>query len=314
MKHLAVLSLSALLLWVGCKKEPDSTPISYGKNRFTLQIDGVEREYYVHVPALYTGTTAVPMVFMLHGTSGDGEKFYNTSGWKEVGETENILTVFPSSGRHCIFDEDGIQKNTTKWNSQPSYWTYCAGETPLDDIKFLESIITEMSAKYKVDSKRIYLVGFSNGGQMAAKCAVQMSQHLAAVVESAGSFSFDTTFIPQRNLPVTYQVGNEDYGPGNTGPTLPLSMFNEIIQAPNLKFKKIASTHVNTFDLSPTYNISGDTNVAAIATYLPLSGNTQKPFNMVLIKGLGHAYPNGSNHPLKSAELNWQWMKQFQLE
>ncbi len=68
---------------------------------------------------------------------------------------------------------------------------------------------------------------------MAAKCAVSLSDKLAAVVESAGSFAIDTTYTPLRKLPVLFQRGNEDYGPGNTGPALPMSRMNELISVSN---------------------------------------------------------------------------------
>jgi len=32
-----------------------------------------------------------------------------------------------------------------------------------------------------------------------------------------------------------------------------------------------------------------------------------------MIKGLKHAYPNGENHPMEAAVLNWAWMKNFSL-
>ena len=321
---LVLLCVPSVFMFQSCKTDESSTantpPQSYvvGKNRFTLTIDDSEREYYVHVPARYTNSTATPVVFMLHGTSGNGEEFYNHSGWKEVGETENILTIFPSSMRYCIID-DGVQKNTTKWNTPPDAdWTFCAGQTPKDDIKFLNTIIAELRAKFNVDSKRIYLVGFSNGGQMAAKCAIQMSDKLAAVVESAGSFYVDTTYVPLRKLPVTYQVGNEDYGPGNTGPAIPLSALDTLIRTPNLPFfngrqYRIANAHVRNFGLNPNFAIGGDTNSVSVATYISATSNPNNSFRFVLIKGLAHAYPNGTNHPLEAAKLNWAWMKNHSL-
>jgi polyhydroxybutyrate depolymerase len=172
---LVVFSVVSIYLCQGCKNDEGGTantpPKNYvvGKNRFTVTVDAVEREYYVHVPSGYTGSAATPVVFMLHGTSGNGEEFYNHSGWREVGEANGILTVFPSSLRYCIIDE-GVQMNTTKWNTPPDAdWAFCAGQTPKDDIKFLNTVITELQSKFSVDRKRIYLVGFSNGGQMAAK-------------------------------------------------------------------------------------------------------------------------------------------------
>ena len=85
MKRVVLLLAFTLLALAGCKSEDsviDPTPTGYvvGKNRFTTPVDGDTREYYVHVPAKYNSNAATPVVFMLHGTSGDGEKFYNISG------------------------------------------------------------------------------------------------------------------------------------------------------------------------------------------------------------------------------------------
>jgi len=316
-----MLAVAALLL-VGCKSDDsvtDPTPSGYvvGKNRFTTQIDGDTREYYVHVPTKYNANTVTPVVFMLHGTSGDGEKFYNISGWKEVGETENILTVYPSSWQYCIID-DGVQKTTTKWNVQPAEWSPCAGQTLRNDVKFLNTIISELKAKFNIDSKRIYLAGFSNGGQMAAKCTIEMSDKFAAIVESAGSFYADTTYVPLRKMPTTYQVGNEDYGSENTGPAIPLSLLDSLLSTTGLpspfsRFHRIARVHVRSFELDPNFTISGDTNTVAIATYAPLTPNPNNSFRFALIKGLAHAYPNGTNHWLEAARVNWAWMKNYTL-
>lgn len=317
-----LLFAATLLSLAGCKSKDsvtDPTPSGYvvGKNRFTTPVDGDTREYYVHVPAKYNASTATPVVFMLHGTSGDGEKFYDISGWKEVGEAENILTVYPSSWRYCIIDE-GVQKTTTKWNSQPAEWQPCAGETLRNDVKFLSTIISELQAKFNVDRKRIYLVGFSNGGQMAAKCTIEMSDKFAAIVESGGSFYADTTWVPLRKMPITFQIGNEDYGPGNTGPAIPLSTLDTLLSTPGLppafsRFSKIANVHVRSFELNPNFTISGDTNTVSIATYTALAPNPNNSFRFALIKGLAHAYPNGTNHWLEAAEVNWAWMKNYAL-
>lgn len=313
MKTTPIITMAALLLIAAasCKKDNPDT-IQYGKNRVTTMVDGSEREYYVHVPEAYDGSTAVPVVFMLHGTSGDGEKFYNISGWKEVGEAENILTVFPSSWRYCIIDE-GVQKTTTKWNSQPAEWQFCPDETPRDDIKFLNQIIDELSDKYNVDEKRIYLAGFSNGGQMAALCSVMMSDVLAAVVENAGSFYTDTTWTPLRRIPTAFQLGNKDQGAGVDAEEIPLSKLDTILLNPDFLPGRAAGTHVKTFGLSPNFTISGDTSTAVIATYPSLDGNPNVSFNFIFVKGLGHMYPNGDNHWMKAAERQWEWLKQFSL-
>ncbi|MCZ7555827.1 MAG: prolyl oligopeptidase family serine peptidase [Bacteroidia bacterium] len=312
MKYTRIFSLVLLIAMSACSDE--TTPASdqgfvTGKNRFTTMVDGDEREYYVHVPTGYDGSSARPVVFMLHGTSGDGEKFYNISGWKEVGEKENILTVFPSSWRHCITDEDG-RSTTTKWNIYPGSFEYCAGEIPRDDVKFLRQIISELKAKFTVDEKRIYVAGFSNGGQMAFRCAVEMGDVFAAAVENAGSSPNGGSFTPRRtDMPVVFQFGNEDdrffHAP------VPLSSFEAGFAIPY--FQNVIQVHTSTFHCSTAYTITGDTNTAMIATFPASDVMKTHSFNIVMVNGLAHAYPNGTNHWMKGAERHWEWMKKHTL-
>lgn len=311
MKHLFPFVFAVLLLLTACTKEIVRTKNDFntGKNRFTTKIDGDEREYYVHVPTHYDAKTPTPVVLMLHGTSGDGEKFYNISGWKEVGEKENILTVFPSSWHHCII-ENGQTLNTTKWNIYPGSFEYCTGEKPRDDVKFLRQVITEMKQKFNVDNKRVYLVGFSNGGQMAFRCGVEMSDILAAVIENAASTATDTTAIPKRNLPIAFQLGNEDDRYFSS--PAPLSSFTTGLNQIDI-FKRIVHSHTSTFHYKEQFTMSGDTNTAVIATYPPDPSGENRIFNMVFVKDLGHEYPNGINHWMNGAQQHWEWLKKFTL-
>lgn len=290
-----------------------------GKNKFTTVVDGDTREYWVHVPSGYDSTAKTPVVFMLHGTSGNGEKFYDGSGWKELGEEENFISVFPSSWRYRIYvPGDGV-KTTTKWNTPPDAdFSFMPGETPRNDIKFLKKVILELRAKFNVDTNRIYLNGFSNGGQMAAKCTIEMSDLLAAVVSNAGTFYLDTTYVPKRKLPVLYQIGNEDYGPGNDGPTVPLSAFDTLIGTPGLsfrdgKFYNAARRHINNFGLDSNYTLIGDTNAVMQATYQSLTGDTNNVFKYVFVRGLAHKYPNGENHWFDAPRTHWAWLRQYKL-
>lgn len=88
-----------------------------GKNKFVTEVDGDARQYIVHVPESYSNAIQTPVVFILHGTAQTGENMYDKSGWKEVGEDENILAVFPTSWRYCIDNQGTIAPNTTKWNT-----------------------------------------------------------------------------------------------------------------------------------------------------------------------------------------------------
>lgn len=283
-----------------------------GKNRFTTNVNGDTREYYVHVPKSYNKNSATPVVFMLHGTSGDGLKFYNISGWREVGEAENILTVYPSSWRHCII-EDGVKKNTTKWNIYPGSFEYCTGEVPKDDIKFLNQVIDEIVGKFNVNQKMIYFVGFSNGGQMTSRVGIEMSDRVAAVVSSAGFLSPKGSFTPKRLIPNLAQVGTNDdrYMGLSGGSPLPMNFDQLFAQSPF--FKGVMASYGRAYQLDPKYKTSGDPNKVVWLDAKGTSGDPNNVFRFALIKGMTHIYPNGKNFPLNGAQMNWQWLKQFKL-
>ena len=302
-----------ILCLTACNKNEDKDrDYEVGKNYYTTVVNGDTREYWIHVPAIYNEDKETPVVFMLHGTSGDGEKFYNISGWKELAEEENLITIYPSSWRYCIIDE-GITKNTTKWNIFPvSKWVYCAGQNPRDDIKFLSQVLDETKRRFNIDDQRVYLAGFSNGGAMAYRCAVEMGNVLAAIVESGGSYSQDTFYAPLRNVPITFQLGNEDAKWFGEGETYPMSKFDSLVSGS--LGQRIVNSHALTFDLKTTYTRSGSEDIALIANFESHDPTDEHEFNFILVKGLAHNYPNGNNHPLKGAELNWEWMKQYKIE
>ncbi len=292
--------------------DPASPEYRIGKNRFTLQIDGDTREFYVHVPELYDPNQQTPVVFMLHGTSGDGEKFYDISGWKEVGEVENILTVFPSSWHYCIID-DGQVLNTTKWHGFPAEFQFCNTETPRDDVGFLRAIIAELHTRFNVDAKRIYMAGFSNGGQMAGRCAVEMGDVLAAVCENAGTLPIDTTCSPVRNLPVMFMFGNrDDRFTGDPNVEIPMANFEMMLDS-SVYINGVVNSHLNSFGIQDNYTVSGTEGTRLTASYPISPSSPEHIFLLTLVNGLTHVYPNGTNHWMFGAEVQWAWMSQFTL-
>ncbi|MFN8347796.1 MAG: PHB depolymerase family esterase [Spirosomataceae bacterium] len=316
-----LISLNLIFLGFSCGKDntvatPGETVVK-GKNRFTLTVDGAEREYYVHVPAGYTGNTPLPLVLMFHGTGQNGAQFYDISGWKEVGESQNILTVFPSSLSYCIND-GGVTETTPKWTGYADSYSYCAGVVPKDDIKFMRALLNDLNAKLKVDEKRRYVVGFSNGGEFSARCAVEMSDVFAGAISSGGGGALpgNLNLTPVRLLPVMLEFGNKDgkllKGLGVPGP-LPMN-FTTLFTTYPFIYANSPKPYITTFKLDEkNYTVSGDPSEYIVGNFTGLSGRPENVFKLVEVKDLEHEYPNGKNHPLNGAALHWAWLKQYSL-
>jgi dienelactone hydrolase len=52
---------------------------------------------------------------------------------------------------------------------------------PADDIEFLNHMLDQMTAKFSVDTARIYATGLSEGGFMAMKVGCAMADRIAAI-------------------------------------------------------------------------------------------------------------------------------------
>ena len=115
----------------------------YGKNRYTIKVDGIEREFFVHIPQKYTGNEKVPLVFMLHGFLAMVKSFMMLLGGEHSVIKKVSIAVFPSSLKYTIVT-GGDTTNITKWNTTPDTEFKILPTAGADDIKFLREIVTKL--------------------------------------------------------------------------------------------------------------------------------------------------------------------------
>ncbi|MGE0440491.1 MAG: PHB depolymerase family esterase, partial [Gemmatimonadales bacterium] len=269
-----------------------------------LPVDGKDREFIVYQPAGVLSTALQPTVFMLHGTSGDGQKFYNISGWKEKCAVEKCLAVFPSSLAYCIDEGDG-PKVTTKWNAGEVGTIVCPGQVLSDDVKFFREMVAFLKTNYRSDPARIYVSGFSNGGSMATNLWGDAPDLFAAVAASGG-WSVDTATTPSVLVPYYFTIGSQDgHIAGKTGFAVPLPLDDTVFDVPAVRrmivwpFTKLGLQDVHT------------TTTTAAGTLFVFSTPGPVEMRVGIVNGLQHEYANGTNHPLSYATLFWDFFKQY---
>lgn len=264
----------------------------------TLVVDGFTRSYIVYAPAGVSTTQALPVVLMLHGTSGTGLEFYDRSGWKEKCEAVKCIAVFPTAREVCYID--GGKNNThTKWTVS-SLVPCNASVVFADDVKFMRQMFADIGTRYAIDAKRVYVTGFSNGGSFSSKLWAEAPDLFAAVASSSG-FDLQTSQAPNK-VPFYFTVGEQDddmkvvagYPQG-----FPLN--ESALDIPF--FKVIGGSALTRLGLSTAHTTT--TNAAGITFHYttPASAGTEMYFSIV--KGQTHEYPNGTNYPLKAADVFW---------
>jgi len=139
----------------------------------TLVFGGVERHYVYVIPAAYDGRTPMPVVLIFHGAGNDGEMLERTLGFTELQSRKCFLAVYPN----------GIDK---VWNGGIAVPTSLASARS-DDVGFVSALIDAMGAKFRIDPKRIYATGSSNGAIFCDTLGVRLSARIAAIAPVNGN-------------------------------------------------------------------------------------------------------------------------------
>jgi len=133
----------------------------------SLAHDGALRTYLLHVPASYTGETAVPLVVALHGGNGTGRKMSYLTGFNTLSEQEGFIAVYPEGADN-------------QWNDGREA-RFGGPMKDIDDVGFIAATLDALSAEFNINAKRVYATGASNGGMMSHRLACELTERFAAV-------------------------------------------------------------------------------------------------------------------------------------
>jgi len=310
-----------------------------GKQVYTIQVGGIDREVIVYMPS---HARHAPAVLMLHGTSGDSEQFFNISGWREKADEVGFIAVFPSALVYCFkedengdgdLDDPGELNVTTKWASGglgtpvrplcsaaelaalPPAARAAADHPLMDDVAFSRAILDELSRRYPVDERRVYASGFSNGAEMTSRLALEMSDRFAAIATAAGELELPAA-PAARPIPVLFSVGELDdrFTTILDIPAIPLarSLFEDV---PDL-FTGVVRPMLTVLQLGDAARyaegVVNGTKISAFRFSQSLVG-APNDYRFLVIEGLGHQYPNGTNHPVVMADVLWDFFRRWSL-
>ena len=187
----------------------------------TITVDGVARQYWLHVPPGHDPAKPAPLVIVLHGHGGSGKSMIGSTGFDAIADREGFVVAYLQGTK----GSDG----KTGWNNGISPQL---GIT-VNDVKFVRSVAGELKTKLGIDTRRIYAAGFSNGAFMAHRLGAQASDLLAAVgvVEgTVGTQQDDGAWIdiaPAKGpIPIAIMHGKQDQtvlydgGTGGNGHTV----------------------------------------------------------------------------------------------
>ena len=284
----------------------------FAQTRFNVKFtfDGAAREFILVKPSGAVPAGGYPVVFMFHGTTGDGEKFYNISGWKEKGETEKFITVFPTSLEYCFLNFPNNNPLVgTKWNNGDLQEAKCpnVAQTFKDDVKFIRKMVDTIKQSLTVNPKKIYAAGFSNGCSMIHKLLIDAPDVFAAVAGASAILTPLDSANPSRKIPIWNIIGNmDDRLLTLTGRTSISTQNDSILILVDSYIKRVQGCE----GLTNTYTKSSNATMNNYTYKTPKAGESATTFTFSLVKDMVHEFPNGVNHPLSAPTIFWDFFKQ----
>ncbi len=139
---------------------PPVPPLSAAIRRATIRAGGWERTYLAYVPAKLPPGSA--LVIVLHGSGMDGTKMREWTGYEfdRLADQSRFVALYP----------DGYQHN---WNDCRKNARFAAKKENVDDMRFIRTLIGHFKTAHAIDAKRVYAFGYSNGGHMAFRLAME---------------------------------------------------------------------------------------------------------------------------------------------
>ena len=266
----SLMTVAIVFFW-GCGKEDDGNLVNGSKENIagtyyrtlTTETDNQERKFIVYIPETAQGNQEVPVLFFIHGTSQNGQFFYeNPDLWTSKADEEGFIVVYPTGLRHCHYD-NGEERNVTKWASGELGETdislgalpLCPGQSLADDMLFFDKMVEVLKNEYTTDAKRFYVTGFSNGANMTSRLAAERAEVFAAAAVYAGYLS---AFIPPnlsaRPMSMLLSVGaNDGLFAEATGLTVPIAINASLVNNPGVANILNPFLEINGLDTLYTY-------------------------------------------------------------
>lgn len=283
----ALLVISCCLLsntpsW--SQKAGEELPVSmrYQSESKNIIVNDTTRIYLVHEPP--HPQARMPLVLVLHGGMGTARNAMIMSGMNKLSDENGFLAVYPQ----------GTGQLPT-WNAGN-----CCGyaqRNNVDDVSFIKALIAKLQQEYKIDNKRIFVTGMSNGAMMCFRLANELSNQIAAIAPVAGALNIE--YKPEEPVSVLMINGTKDdhvpYLGGSGSKSLNPRVDKPVAQTINFLVKQnacsakpITETQANGRVIIDRYN----------------KGKNGSSVVLYTLKESGHVWPGGINPGILKNEPN----------
>lgn len=191
-----IIALAWGAFTAGAGRAADFERAGEGFQKMEFMVDGVAREAMIYAPST-AKEKAAPLVFVFHGHGGSMMNAVRSFGinkyWPEA--ISVYMQGLNTPGK--LTDPEGKRAG----------WQSAVGDQGDRDLKFFDAVLAKMKKDYKVDEKRIYCTGHSNGGGFTYMLWAERGDVFAAVAPSAAVAAYVSKLKPK---PAMHLAGETD--------------------------------------------------------------------------------------------------------
>jgi len=271
-----------------------------------ITVDGIRRQFVIYIPAAVHPADKLPLLISLHGRLGNGKGMMSFANFRPIADREKFIIVCP----------DGIDRSWNDGRPTPS------NKKGIDDVKFIDQLISHITDTYHADATRVYVTGMSNGGFMTSRLACELNKRIAAIAVVGASMTEHAGYEPNNPLPVMYIQGTKDPLVPFNGGTLKRDRGEIYGHADVLKLWAKAD-HCNlTPQITNIPDTAGD-GTSIIKEEYTCNTSGIKVIGYTITNG-GHTWPGGTqylpkmiigpvSHNMNACEVIWEFFKGYKI-
>ncbi len=281
------------------------------RNTHSLSVGGRTRTYVVHAPPGLDPHKPAPVVLALHGATMTGPLMAWFSKLNAKADAAGFIVVYPNGTG---------ERSSYFWNAGN-----CCGEAArsnVDDVAFVRAVLDDLGAVRRVDPKRVFVTGMSNGAMMAYRIAAELSDRIAAVAPVAGTVACGDR-RPTRPVPVLHVHGTEDeYVPfgGGRGPKSISSVPHRSVADTIAAWVSANGCRTEPAAVEDLPDRTGDGTKVTRTTYRGDAAGAEVV--LVTVEGGGHTWPGRpgsaalgrSTRDVSANDLIWEFFERHPLE
>ena len=273
--HLAAIATLALTV-LACGDDlgpPIDIDATGGNIVGSVSSQGVTRTFILHVPPSDGPRQPAPLIIVYHGFTMSGITMQQLTRFSRYTEDDGFLVIYL----------DGLDGG---WSVGCDCTT--ADALGIDDAALIDTLVINISPSFPIDSDRVYVAGFSQGGQMTQISGCRLATRVAAIasVSAVTTIALGNACQLARPLPILFIHGTDDDLVPFDGNTTFLSAAESTAKWVELNGCVGDPEVVLEPDLEP-----GDLTTVTRTTYSDCDGEAEVRFYTV--EGGGHTWPQG---------------------